>query len=117
MASQTLCSDQTFIHSVEECKNAAQILGIPYAESGEWRASFDFEGCLAARDGRDKIYFNTATDLDTTAGAMHPNYHAICSSEINTVENKSYYGFCYPLTSNAFQLYRTLHIPFQVGLA
>ena len=88
MASKTPCSDQNFISIVEECKHAAQILSIPYGESGEWRALKDFGGCQVAWDGRNKntIYFNTAIDLTPTLEAMI--YHAICSSEINTDTNK-----------------------------
>ena len=87
MASKTPCSDQTFISTVEECKHAAQILGIPYGVSGEWRYEWDFVGCFAAMDGRNKVFFNTAMDLSTTTDDMHPKYHAICNGKINTDTN------------------------------
>ena len=81
MPSHTLCSDQTLITSVAECKQAAQMLNIPFGESGEWRAPFDFTGCLVSRD-RNLVYCNTATDLIRAPDSIPTDYHAICRSEI-----------------------------------
>ena len=83
MPSQTLCSDQSLIDTVHECKQAAKLLGIPYDTSGEWRSGTDFKGCLVARDGRNQVYFNTANDLTTSAESMFPKYRSICRRNLN----------------------------------
>ena len=81
MPSHTLCSDQTLITSVAECKQAAEMLNIPFGESGEWRAPFDFTGCFVSRD-RNLVFCNTATDLIRTPDSIPTHFHAICRSEI-----------------------------------
>ena len=108
MKSKTLCSNQTFIRTVEECKRAALILSIRFNESVEWRSPFNFGGCLVAKDGRDMIYFNNATDLSTTPDAMHAEYHAICRSEKNTYEDKG--QECYHFISFFKRYYNKLLI-------
>ena len=83
MPPQVSCSDHTLISTVKECNNAADLLGIPYGYSGNWQLQYDFRGCFVARDGRNKIFFNTASDLITTAESMSPKYRAICEFKGN----------------------------------
>jgi hypothetical protein len=73
-----LCKPERLVTTEEECKIAATGLNIPYDSSGNWKMSNDFKGCLAARDGRNKVFFNTAFDHSTTVDSMNQDYHAIC---------------------------------------
>ena len=92
MPSHTLCSDQNLITSVAECIQAAQMLNIPFGESGEWRAPFDFTGCFVSRD-RNLVFCNTATDLIRTPDSIPTHYHAICRSDIKKGQYIFYLSF------------------------
>ena len=80
----SLCKPKNIIATEDECKTAGAQLAIPYAESGEWKQSDDFGGCLVARDGRDKAYFNTALDWGSTDTMKH-DYMAICKTSGKTL--------------------------------
>ena len=77
MPTKTLCKSENLIVTEEECKIAAAQLAIPYDQSGAWRGSIDFGGCLVARDGRGKAYFNKALDWGSPDTMKH-DYMAIC---------------------------------------
>jgi len=74
----TLCSatGSKEITSANECKAAAEELGLVWATS--WNGPNDFPGCLYAEDGRNKVYFNTSPNPRRTN--LNPNYAAICEA-------------------------------------
>ena len=75
---KTLCKPENLVATEQECKQATTALNIPYGSSVKWKESTDFRGCLAARDGRNKVFFNAAFSKDTTVDSMNSKFHAIC---------------------------------------
>merc|ERR1711962_1986782 len=88
----TLCSatGSKEITSANECKAAAEELGLVWA--GSWNGPNDFPGCLHAEDGRNKVYFNTSPNPRRTN--LNPKYAAICevSRQPDPTKTASFFG-------------------------
>ena len=92
-----LCSDaQNEIESEEQCKHAAESLGLQWGNS--WNGPNDFPACLHAEDGRDKVYYNLSPGLPTN---LNPKYSAVCKAKgttklsppYNTININNYNNF------------------------
>ena len=72
----TLCETEGLLEitSAAECKTAAQNLGLQWAAA--WNGPNNFPGCLLAKDGRNKVYFNLSPNPGRTR--LNPKYAAIC---------------------------------------
>ena len=89
MPTKNLCKPENLIATEKECKTAAAQLAIPYAISGEWKGSFDIGGCLVARDGRGKAYFNKVLDWGSSETMQH-DYMAVCKKPAGKTLSKDY---------------------------
>jgi len=73
-----LCPQESAIESEEDCRNAAKLLQIQFAQA--WNGPNDFPGCLVANDGRNKVYFNLSPRPSSQAN--NPRYGAICFTHL-----------------------------------
>jgi len=71
-------ANSQLITDEKTCRDAAKQLGYQYETSGHWTAVGDFPGCLHANDGRNKVYFNTASASEATG--WNAKYAAICTT-------------------------------------
>ena len=70
-----LCRTGTVhLRTENQCQSAAFELGLTWASA--WNGPGDFPGCFHANDGRNKVYFNLASNPSSVAN--NPNYAAIC---------------------------------------
>ena len=62
---------------MQDCEAAATSLGLTWSGiSGDWRLAADYGGCFHADDGRNVVYFNTASGYVGSAPSV--NFLAIC---------------------------------------
>eukprot|EP00931_Biecheleriopsis_adriatica_P110907 TRINITY_DN8521_c0_g1_i4.p1 TRINITY_DN8521_c0_g1~~TRINITY_DN8521_c0_g1_i4.p1 ORF type:complete len:2193 (+),score=386.86 TRINITY_DN8521_c0_g1_i4:133-6579(+) len=83
------CPKDQDIITESECKSSAAKLGLIY--SGSWHGPNDHKYCLFANDGRDKVYFNTAS-VELTAEKPILRYQSVCLDRAGIPEAAGYIG-------------------------